>query len=170
MARITNVVAIAQLNCQLDLWKIKETWPDESKYEPRIFSGLLLRTLVPVKGHCQLYRNGHITVNGGKSVAQATELCQVFAERLRSLKFDALVTDFTVVNIIGTCNFGRRLNLPDIYRRGVCVYEPELFSGLSVRLSDCTAVLFHTGKCNFLGCKSEADLFAGYVEVTLLLE
>ena len=44
-----------------------------------------------------------------------------------------------------------RSNFPNID------YSPELFPRLSVRMSGCTAVMFHSGKVNFLGCKTFTD-------------
>ena len=48
-------------------------------------------------------------------------------------------------------------------------YSPELFPGLSVRMSGCTAVMFHSGKVNFLGCKTFTDAQAAYIDLQLYL-
>ena len=78
MARVTNVVATAELGCQLKLTNILTRLPS-SEYNPQKFSGLLIRITQPSKAHCQLYVNGKITVNGGKSETDAYQLAEHFA-------------------------------------------------------------------------------------------
>ena len=108
-ATVSNVVATANLNCHLDLQRISEILP-LTQYIPQRFSGLLLRMFHPFKAHCQLYRNGKITVNGAKSVRGARALTRRFAKQLARIGYRCVVTNFKVVNMVATCNFHRRLN------------------------------------------------------------
>src|SRR5450631_3237756 len=110
MATITNIVATAFLNCPLDLQKINDSLP-LSQYLPKRFSGLLLRTFHPYKAHCQLYKNGKMTVNGAKSVREAKALARRFAKKLRCVGYKCRISDFRVVNVVASCNFGRKLDL-----------------------------------------------------------
>ncbi|XP_055351664.1 TATA-box-binding protein-like [Paramacrobiotus metropolitanus] len=110
MPKITNVVAIADLNTILDLKRIEEHLP-MAQYIPQKFSGLLLRILSPYKAHCQLYQNGKITVNGARSEPDARELVQRFAKILASVGFTCTVTNYRVVNIVGNHAFPNRLHI-----------------------------------------------------------
>ncbi len=168
MVRITNVVATAGLGRHLPLPLLEEKLP-LALYTPRKFSGLLARVLVPFKGHCQIYANGKITVNGGKSIEENEELCKIFVEQIKACGLDVTCTGYKVVNIIASHDFGRRLNLNEIRSLPNAMYEPELFPGLSLRLSDCTAVIFHTGKANLLGCKTMLELWAAEIELNLFI-
>lgn len=164
MARVTNVVATAELGCQLKLAHIKRILP-VAVYNPQKFSGLLIRITVPCKAHCQLYGNGKITINGGQSVALSHSLAQQFADTLNNIGYSCVVTNFRVVNIVGNCDFKRTVDLNECSKHFGVVFEREIFPGLSIKLSYCTAVLFRTGKCNFLGCKREIDVYSSYLEL-----
>ena len=157
-------MAVANLNCHLDLQKINDVLP-LTQYVPQRFSGLLMRVFHPFKAHCQLYRNGKMTVNGAKSERGARTLARKFAKRLAKAGFACNVSDFRVVNVVGTCNFGIKLDLGVLSKLFHADFCPELFPGLRVKLSECSAVLFHTGKCNFLGGKCYLDICSGFIEL-----
>lgn len=162
MAMITNVVSTADLNCSLNLKELAEKL--EIKFDPRVFSGLTVRMSTPIKSHCQLYGNGKITVNGGVSVRESEELAKVYCETFKAMGYkDANVTNFKTVNVVAKWDLRKKVNLNNIFyemkkwEKFVC-YEPELFPGLSVRLDDVTAVVFHSGKVNILGAKTETQI------------
>lgn len=116
-----------------------------------------------------MYENGKLTVNGGKSIEENEELCRVFVEQIKSCGIDVKCSGYKIVNIVACHDFGRRLNLNEIRNLPNAMYEPELFPGLSLRLSDCTAVVFHTGKVNLLGAKSMMELWAAEIELNLFI-
>jgi transcription initiation factor TFIID TATA-box-binding protein len=167
---ITNIVATAKLNTDFDLERVSVE-DDMSSYNPTKFSALLMRRLSPFKSHCQLYRNGKITVNGARTTRQARALCRMYCRILRRLGFaSATVTDFKIVNIVASHVFDHPLNLRKLYKvLPRAVYEPELFPGLSCKLSNCTAVLFYSGKVNLLGLKHESHVSTGIAELTALI-
>ena len=156
-AKITNIVATAHLNCHLDLADLEKRIP-MAQYIPRRFSALLIRVLKPYKAHCQLYRNGNITVNGAKCASSALALVHRFTDVLIHAGYACTVSDFKIVNVVGCFDFGRFMRLEDISTLLHEGYYPELFPGLRIKLTKCTAVLFHSGKCNFLGGKCEQDI------------
>ena len=173
MVRITNVVATAQVGCCLDLTSVEAKLP-LAQYLPLRFSGLLLRQLKPFKAHCQLYKNGKITVNGAKTVQGAESLVERFTAQLRSIGYVCHISDFKVVNIVASIDFHKPLSLSSLsvtlrrmYNR--VEFTPEIFPGLSVRLSTCTAVIFHSGKVNFLGAKDLLDVHAAVIELYLFV-
>ncbi len=168
MVRVTNVVATAELGCTLDLQQLETKLP-MALYTPKKFSGLLVRMLHPVKAHCQIYTNGKITINGGTSACQSRALAQMFVNQVRRCGFDVSLSQFRIVNMIGSLDFERFLSLEELSVALKADYCPELFPGLSVKLSCCTAVIFHSGKINILGATSELQLLAAELELNILL-
>jgi TATA-box binding protein (TBP) (component of TFIID and TFIIIB) len=170
MANIKNVVATGKFGCCLSL---KEIYASNLmvQYDPRRFSGLLIRKLKPFKSHCQLYSNGKFTVNGGHSEEEALLLAESYGRTLRKLGYkSASVTSFKVVNIVACADFRKRINFQRLLYDLRCFrpkYEPELFPGLSVRMSDSTCVIFRSGKMNILGAKTAQDIEATLVELQL---
>ena len=172
MATIKNVVATAELGCELDL-EYLNTCDIMVHYDARKFSGLLIRKLKPVKCHCQVYRNGKITVNGGKSTKQAKMLANMFCNLIKKQGFkNARISNFKVVNVIASLDLGFKVKMENLHKIfDNMIFEPELFPGASIRLKETstTCVIFHTGKCNFLGGKTELDIHAAALEIILSL-
>ena len=172
MATIKNVVATAELGCELDL-EYLNTCDIMVHYDARKFSGLLIRKLKPVKCHCQVYRNGKMTVNGGKSTKQAKMLANMFCNSIKKQGFkNARISNFKVVNIIASLDLGFKVKMENLHKIfDNMIFEPELFPGASIRLKETssTCVIFHTSKCNFLGGKTELDIHAAALEIILSL-
>lgn len=61
MARVINIVATANVGCNLDLQKIVEHFP-QAEYSALNFLRLPLKTSTPIEGHGRLYNNGQITL------------------------------------------------------------------------------------------------------------
>lgn len=169
MAKITNVVSTANLNCVLDLSYISSV-AAKCQYLPREFSGLLLRRTKPFKSHCQLYANGKITINGGRSKTDSLLLLRKYVRVLKKLGITARPSGFKVVNMIATADLGRPIDLRALATQHKLIFEPELFPGLAIKQTGCTAVLFRTGKVNFLGGKTELDIHAAHLGIELLIE
>ena len=168
VVRVTNVVATAQLGCDLDLCHLERTLP-MALYTPKRFSALLIRIVHPSKAHCQVYRNGKMTINGGKTLEEARHLANVFTGMIKKAGYPAVLASYTIVNLIGSLDMGRPLHLEEISHSLKASYSPELFCGLRVRLSFCSAVIFHSGKVNLLGAKNLSDLETAEVELNILL-
>jgi TATA-box binding protein (TBP) (component of TFIID and TFIIIB) len=110
-------------------------------------------------------------VNGATSTQAARELASVYCDLMKTLGYlDAHVQNFRVVNIVACVNFGHPINLPDIKKKlEHSKFEPEFFPGLSVKFSDATCVIFHSGKCNILGAKDEYEIESTMLELELFL-
>ena len=93
-----------------------------------------------------------------------------FCAMISHCGFVSVLNNYKVVNIIATVDYDRRLNLVQLRHLPGAVYEPELFPGLTLRLTFCTAVIFHTGKVNLLGAKTELELATSELELDLLLQ
>jgi TATA-box binding protein (TBP) (component of TFIID and TFIIIB) len=172
--RITNVVSTAQLGCTLDLPLLKKSIPNvlgrkerrrkktlQDEKPKRPFSGILIRLIHPMDAHCQIYSNGKITINGGKSIQENQQLAEEFCKLIRENNHPkAALQNYSVVNLIACLDWEAPLSLEKVYK--TCFlsddYTPELFTGLTIRFQNCVAVLFHSGKVNFLGAKTVQDL------------
>ena len=166
---IRNIVATCTLGCTLNLEHIEANVP-LTLYTPKLFSGLLLRVLHPYKAHCQLYRNGKMTVNGGCSLRSSKNLARRFCNLLRDIGYkDAQVIDYKVVNMVACCDYGQRIRLEQLSKKLGVLYHPDIFPGFTIRFSGCTVVLFHSGKANFLGAKNKLDIDAAYLELFISL-
>ena len=67
----------------------------------------------------------------------------------------------TVDNISATCNFPHKLDLIHVVEEkkfSQIKYNNQVFPGLFLKFPIGTAILFHSGKINIVGCKSEKDL------------
>ena len=160
VARVTNIIATANLNYRLDLSRLEQQIL-MAQYFPHRFSALLIRILEPFKCHGQLYANGKLTVNGAKSEAAAYILVKHFSDILNLIEHSTRVTDFKVVNVVGTCDYGSFVKLKNLSTLYDIDYCPELFPGMRFKLKSCVGVLFHSGRANFLSGKTEDDIQSG---------
>ena len=171
--RVTNIVATAHLGCDLDLKHLEQQIP-LAQYLPHRFSALLIRILQPHKAHCQVYRNGKITINGARSVRAARALSRKFCEMIRNAGYSTELSAFKIVNVVACCEIKSVIPIEQVYTRiksdfPHTIFNPELFPGMSVKMSKCTAVLFRSGKINFLGCSSLLDAKAAMIDLSLYL-
>ena len=171
--RITNIVATASLGCVLDLKHLEQQIP-LTQYLPHRFSGLLIRILQPYKAHCQVYQNGKIMINGASSVRAARASSRKFCQMIRNAGYNTELSAFKIVNVVACCRVKSVILIEQVYTRIVSdfphtIFNPELFPGMSVRMSNCTAALFRSGEKNFLGCASLLDAKAAMVDLSLYL-
>lgn len=159
-AVIKNVVSVGHFGCSLDLCELQRLVAHDPalrtvtvSYNPTVFSGLLMRSSVLFRSHCQMYKNGKFTVNGGTSKEESVEAAQLYCDILKRIGYDkANVASLRVVNMVACLNVGRILQLQKIC--GLypgTVYEAEIFPGVSVRLKYATCVIFASGKVNIFG-------------------
>lgn len=97
---------------------------------------------------------------------EAERLDNVFAKKLQQ----HWITNFEIVNIVESCNLGCKLNSDKLSLAFNAPFTPALFPGPRIRLPDCTAVVFHTGKCNFLGAKCKLDIQVAFIDSYLHID
>ena len=102
-------------------------------------------------------------------MGQSEALTKLSALDILRCGFPVTLSDFTVVNVIGSLDLGHPLEIEKLSVDLQSEYTPELFPGMALRLSTCTAVLFHSGKVNFVGAKTEADLDDAEFELKVLI-
>jgi len=108
-------------------------------------------------------------MNGGRSLDEAERICDLFYEKIKFCGYPINKKDYKTVNIIATLDMERRLDLCKLSRLPSSCYEPEIFPGMTVFLTTCTAVLFSSGKINFLGARCVSELHTAELEIKNLL-
>jgi Transcription factor TFIID (or TATA-binding protein, TBP) len=79
---------------------------------------------------------------------------------------NAVAKSYTVDNITVSKNFYRFINFDDFFQKipsDICVtYNAETFPGIFLKFPNKlgTAIIFHTGKCVLLGCKTVENIEA----------
>lgn len=72
-----------------------------------------------------------------------------------------------MVNVVGTCDTNKFLDLELLTKTFIVDFDPELFPRLSVKQYHCTAVIFRIGKRNFLGAKSLLDIQDVFIDLNM---
>ena len=172
VVEIVNVVASATIDQSLDLFKIKEKFPDV-EYNPEQFPGAVFRIKTP-KTATLLFRTGKMVCTGSKSEEMARKAVKMVVEKLREkkikIKKDATVT---IQNIVSSINLGGQVHL-EVAARTVprSMYEPEQFPGLIHRMLDPKVVIliFASGKLVCTGGKTADDVYRAVNSLHVLLE
>ena len=93
---------------------------------------------------------------------------------IRDTGYSAELSAFKIVNIVACCKLSTSIAIEQVYSRLLSdfphtIFNPELFPGMSVKMSNCTVILFRSGKINFLGCSSLLDAEAAKLDLSLYL-
>uniref|UniRef100_T1KX62 TATA-box-binding protein n=1 Tax=Tetranychus urticae TaxID=32264 RepID=T1KX62_TETUR len=162
---ISNVVIKYHLTrFPFKLAELSEYFPGID-YRPKRFSGAILK----FETACLLIFNyGKINVVGAKSIESADSTIAAFCMKLN------LPIEFhhrQIVNMVGTSNFKRKINLDKLSREKPRMFEyyPELFPAAYYRNEKKKCLLFHTGKMIITGCKTYKDIESLNNEVSLCL-
>ena len=104
----------------------------------------------------QLFPSGRVISVGGITEGQAK---RIFLRHLRTvldIGISAEYTNYSIQNIVATCDVKRKLDLATIASHHRLEFEPELFPAVRYRIEDLrvTVNIFHTGKCTILGAKT----------------
>jgi len=105
----------------------------------------------------QLFPNGTIIIIGGKSEEEAKTVFEGYLSLLLDLGIEIKYENYHIRNIVATFYYGKRVLLNEVAWWNNFEFEPELFPAVRYRIQHLgvTCNIFHTGKCNILGAKSE---------------
>jgi transcription initiation factor TFIID TATA-box-binding protein len=158
---IQNVVAIADLNQNLDLDVILQVTPG-SRYEPQRFPGLIYRLKKP-KTTTLLFKTGKMVCTGAKSSKSAkSAIGQVISDLTGNGIIIVARPAVSVENIVASANLHGAIDLENVaeqlYRT---MYEPEQFPAVIYRMTEPKVVLliFANGKIVCAGAKKEVDVY-----------
>ena len=125
-----------------------------SRYNPRRFSGLILRKVRP-KGTIILYRSNRFLVVGSNSV----EDCEILARRVikdvrKIINKKVELREFKVVNIIAKGDIGRAISLDSLAEEPFA-YKDDHFAGVVMKLEHLKCVMvYKSGKVTLNGAKT----------------
>lgn len=172
MPEIVNVVAAGNIGRELDVSAVAEDIDagevksnTEEYSTPTVY--LRERTDSPL---VTVYESGSFHVSGAKSVREAEEVVEWFAEALKSLGVDGVEPEYEVKNVVvvGDLESDVDLNrLAVLFGFENVEYEPEQFPGLVYRPegSEYVYLIFSSGKVVIPGSDSAKVGYRAFEEL-----
>lgn len=148
--QVQNVVFSGRFEGPVDLRVIPG-----ARYDPGRFSAASVRR-APVT--FVIFPSGAFNCLGAKTIPMGEEAIWKLSKEV-----GVGIREHRVVNIVGSFNIGHDLDLVGLYKslRGnmsTCSLEPELFSGVTFKISGLTVRVFHNGKGFIVNAIKEGDL------------
>ena len=164
-----NVLAIAELNTELDLDKIVRLFKN-SEYDPSKFNCVRVRDW---KRKCTvaIFSSGKLQVTGASNPDDARRAMKVVAYRLKNKlgHSEIVFSNLKIDNILATFDIGTKMDLYGISRDQeiTCTYMPSQFAAAVVREVQTGVVIdvFASGKMNIKGKESLENLCNGVNQV-----
>ena len=154
---ITNVVACADLSCNIDLRALANTCAN-CIYDPKKFSSVMWKSRT-VGGLCMVFSNGKIMVNGKVTcVKDCKRRLRRYARLIQRLGWQVRLKKIKVCTISAHFKMDDTPNLPNIARRYDGRYDPDRFPALHFSHDGISYTVFHTGTILMTGIKKECQL------------
>ena len=171
LPKLQNIVSTSNLKCILDLREIALK-AKNAEYNPRRFAAVIMRIKEP-KTTALIFSSGKIVCTGARTEEESRQASRIYAKIILKLGFPVRFTEFTVQNIVASCDvkFPIRLEgLANTYLK-FCSYEPEMFPGLIFHMQDPKIVLliFVSGKIVLTGAKKREDIYKAYQKIIPIL-
>ncbi len=157
--QITNMVASANFEIELDLYAVALNIPDV-EYEPEQFPGAILRIDEP-KASLLLFKNGKVICAGTKTkqeveiaLQKALKMLLPYAKKTKNF---SMTPSYEFVNLVAAANLHLSLDLYKLaYNISDIEYEPEQFPGAILTLKDhgVSLLLFKNGKVICAGART----------------
>merc|ERR1711865_230951 len=124
--QLQNIVSTVNLGCKLDL-KTIALHARNAEYNPKRFAAVIMRIREP-KTTALIFASGKMVCTGAKSEEYSKLAARKYARIIQKLGFPAKFTDFTIQNIVGSCDvkFPIRLEGLALEHSQYSSYEPEL--------------------------------------------
>jgi TATA-box binding protein (TBP) (component of TFIID and TFIIIB) len=161
--KITNIkISVKCQNISLDTVK---QHLEEDKIFFRVYNNYIVTkdkyTYIIFKKNLKNTDNtSHVNITNIKSLEYLSEAIN----KLCLFDKNTKLLNYTIDNITVSKNFNRKLNISEILLKipnHISVtYNSEIFPGIFLKFPQKagTAILFHTGKCVLLGCKTYANI------------
>lgn len=155
MATIQNLIVTAQMNCEFNLPMFPELIPG-AKYNASRFSAARVHFDAPIKTTLLVFKNGRVVCTGTKSIDNAKVALQHFCKLAGD---NVQVDNIRIKNVVASYDLGHMVDVNMFYNnnRSSCVYEPELFPALKLKIFTPTSLvvlIFHSGKIILTGSAS----------------
>ena len=168
MPTIQNCVATFSLgvkNINLKALALRLKYCD---YNPRRFAAMTMRLKSP-KTTALAFGSGNMVCTGSKNISQSLLACRKYSRILQESGVKVCFHNFKIQNIVASVGIGQPLMLYELCRdHGAHVsYEPELFPGLVLRISNPKLVLlmFRSGKIVITGAKTMKEINSTYTKL-----
>jgi len=163
--KLQNIVSTVNLKCKLDLREIALK-ARNAEYNPKRFAAVIMRIREP-KTTALIFASGKMVCTGARSEEDSKKAARQYAKIIHKLNFDVKFTEFTIQNIVGSCDVKFPIRLEGLAASDnskFCSYEPEMFPGLIYRMHAPKIVLliFVSGKIVLTGAKNRNDIFKAY--------
>ena len=167
MVRVTNVVCMAHLKCEIDLKHLVSISRDVS-YNPRKHNCLIWRHK-KIGGCCMVSKQGRMMCNGAaSSIPEAKKRVRRYARLIQKANYPVCLTKIQVVTISAVHTFSKSLDLRRLTREMEGQYEPELFPALMFKRNGIHFNCFRTGKMVMTGIKNLEDVYPTIMEMELM--
>jgi transcription initiation factor TFIID TATA-box-binding protein len=179
--KLQNIVSTANLGCQLRLRQIA-LQAKNAEYNPKRFAAVIMRIKEP-KTTALIFSSGKMVCTGAKSEEDSRKASRKYAKIIRSLGFPVEFKEFTVQNIVGSCDVKFQISLSKLNmklgkfnsssdsgaknKKYICHYEPEIFPGLIYHMLDPEIVLliFVSGKIVLTGAKEREQIYEAFKKI-----
>lgn len=134
--KLQNIVSSAHLSCNINLKEIALI-VDNSSYNPKKFTGLVLRIKEP-KTTALIFSNGKMVCLGAKNEEDSYKACKIYAKIIKKCNYPVILQNFKIRNIVSSCNVNFQIPLSKLYiymakhltKNYLIKYFPEIFPGL----------------------------------------
>lgn len=170
LPKLQNIVSTANLMCELDLRKIALT-AKNAEYNPKRFAAVIMRIKEP-KTTALIFKSGKMVCTGARSEEDSKKAARQYAKYIRKLGFDVKFSEFTIQNIVGSCDVKFKISLEGLSMNNkLCNYDPEVFPGLIYKMVEPKIVLliFFSGKIVLTGAKTKEQIYAAFDKIYPLL-
>jgi transcription initiation factor TFIID TATA-box-binding protein len=171
LPKLQNIVSTANLKCVLDLREIALK-AKNAEYNPSRFAAVIMRIKEP-KTTALIFSSGKMVCTGARNEEESKQASRTYAKIILKLGFPAKFSEFTVQNIVASCDVKFQIRLEGLAKEYLkyCSYEPEMFPGLIFHMGDPKIVLliFVSGKIVLTGAKNRDDIYKAYHKILPIL-
>ena len=113
-----------------------------------------------------VFNSGKMVITGAKSEEDSRNAAKHYAKAIqRVMDHDIKLTDFKIVNMVGSCSVDFNIQLEKIQQseihRDFCDFNPETFPGLIYHMKHPTSIcllIFASGKIVLTGAKTRKEI------------
>ena len=172
LPKLQNIVSTSNLKCLLDLREIALK-AKNAEYNPRRFAAVIMRIKEP-KTTALIFSSGKMVCTGARTEEESRQASRIYAKIILKLGFPVRFTEFTVQNIVASCDVKFPIRLEGLANACLqyCSYEPEMFPGLIFHMYQPKIVLliFVSGKIVLTGAKKREDIYEAYYNIIPILK
>ena len=170
MAKITNIVVYADLNCSFNLKPLAQTL-NNVIYNPSKFNALIWNHR-HIKGNCLLFKNGRMICNGTSRWKDARKSLRQYTRILQKLHYTVQLKSIKLITMSAAYTLSTKVNYSTLLTHFSHVtYEPELFHAAMLKKNNINFTVFHTGKVIITGIKEDLNVTVNptLMEIELLI-